>query len=321
VPKGFLGYLSLYPTGQSRPLVSTLNSWNGRTVANAAIVPAGLNGAVTVFAANETDVVLDINGYFVPPGDPNGLVFYPVGACRIADTRPGTGKSGSYGAPIMAAGTTRSFDVPNAGCGVPSSARAFALSITAQPTGSLGFLTAYPTGQDRPLASTLNSWDGQVVPNAALVSAGTNGAISVYVSNESHVVVDIAGYFAPANQTPAGNLFYPASPCRVADTRESGGILNGQTARNFPVAASGCAITTQAQSYVLNTTAVPVASLAFVTLWPSSLQRPSVSHLNSGNGQVVANMALIPGGQTGTVSAFASDPTHLVLDISGYFAP
>jgi hypothetical protein len=209
----------------------------------------------------------------------------------------------------------------NAGCGVPSTARAYALSITAQPNGSLGFLTAFPTGQDRPLASTLNSWDGQVVPNAAIVSAGTNGAVSVFVSNESHTVVDIAGYFASPTQASGGNLFYPVSPCRVADTRLSGGIIAGQATRGFPVAGSGCPITSLAQSYVLNATAVPNASLSFITLWTSGLARPAVSHLNSGNGQVVANMALVPGGQTGSVSAFASEPTHLVLDISGYFAP
>ncbi len=33
-------------------------------VANAAIVPAGTNGAVNVFVTNSTDVILDINGYF-----------------------------------------------------------------------------------------------------------------------------------------------------------------------------------------------------------------------------------------------------------------
>jgi hypothetical protein len=320
VPRGFLSYLSLYPTGQARPLVSTLNSWNGRTVANAAIVPAGVNGAVTVFTSNATDVVLDINGYFVPPGDPNGLVFYPLSACRIADTRPGSGKNGAYGPPILAAGSTRSYDVINSGCGIPATARAYALNITAQPNGPLGFLTAFPTGQDRPLASTLNSWDGQVVPNAAIIPAGSSGAVSVFVANESHVVVDIAGYFAAPNQG-GGNLFYPASPCRIADTRLSGGVVAGQTFRTFPIAASSCGITNLAQSYVLNATAIPNASLAFATLWTSGLSRPAVSHLNSGNGQVVANMVLAPGGSTGSVSAFVSDPSHLVLDISGYFAP
>jgi hypothetical protein len=35
-------------------------------VANAAIVPAGAEGAISVFVTGRTDVILDINGYFAP---------------------------------------------------------------------------------------------------------------------------------------------------------------------------------------------------------------------------------------------------------------
>ena len=53
--------------------------------------------------------------------------------------------------------------------------------------------------------------------NAAIVPAGARGAVSVFVSNTTNVVLDIDGYFAPASQTLA---FYPLTPCRVADTRD-----------------------------------------------------------------------------------------------------
>jgi hypothetical protein len=43
-----------------------LNSWEGSVVANAAIVPAGANAAISVFVTQPTHVVLDINGYFAP---------------------------------------------------------------------------------------------------------------------------------------------------------------------------------------------------------------------------------------------------------------
>jgi hypothetical protein len=35
------------------------------------------------------------------------------------------------------------------------------------------------------------------VANAAIVPAGTNGAISIYVTNNTHLILDINGYFAP----------------------------------------------------------------------------------------------------------------------------
>jgi hypothetical protein len=39
--------------------------------------------------------------------------------------------------------------------------------------------------------------DGSVVANAAIVPTGTNGAISVFVTNSTHAILDINGYFAP----------------------------------------------------------------------------------------------------------------------------
>jgi hypothetical protein len=52
VPRGTLGFLTLWPSGLFQPLVATLNSIDGRTRSNAAIVPAGANGAVSVFATD-----------------------------------------------------------------------------------------------------------------------------------------------------------------------------------------------------------------------------------------------------------------------------
>ncbi len=60
-----LGYLSMWPAGQTRPVVSTLNALTGTITANAAIVPAGTSGDILAYASgNNTDLVIDINGYF-----------------------------------------------------------------------------------------------------------------------------------------------------------------------------------------------------------------------------------------------------------------
>lgn len=61
-----LGYVLLYPQGSSQPVVSTLNFTAGVTVANAAIVPLGPTGAITVAAAvSGTDLLIDTNGMFL----------------------------------------------------------------------------------------------------------------------------------------------------------------------------------------------------------------------------------------------------------------
>ena len=66
VPAGALYYLTVWPGGAAQPLVSTLNSFEGRIVANAAIVPAGSDGSINVFVTDRTDLIVDVNGYFVP---------------------------------------------------------------------------------------------------------------------------------------------------------------------------------------------------------------------------------------------------------------
>ena len=194
VPAGYLGYLSTWPTGQSQPLVSTLNSWTGKVVANAALVPAGTNESISVFATDPTDVILDIDGYFAAPGSPNGLSFYPLPPCRVADTR---NPNGLLGGPEMNGPAARTFVIAVSACNVPDlGVAAYSLNVTVVPDGPLSYLTIWPAGSEQPFVSTLNSWDGSVAANAAIVPAGT-GAISVYVTQPTHVILDINGYFAP----------------------------------------------------------------------------------------------------------------------------
>jgi hypothetical protein len=192
VPSGYLGYLTTWPAGQGQPNVSTLNSWRGKVVANAAIVPTGTGGAINAFASDPTHVILDINGHFGATGGAGSLSFYPVTPCRVADTR---GAAGAFGGPMLGGGSTRSFAVPQSACGIPSTAKAYSVNVTVVPSGPLSYLTAWPTGTAQPVVSTLNSWDGAVVANAAIVPAGTNGAISIFVTDATHVILDINGYF------------------------------------------------------------------------------------------------------------------------------
>ena len=77
------GDLRVFPAGAGVPLVSTLN-YNANTpnIANAAVVPLGTGGAITVQAdATPIDLIIDVNGYY----DDNGV---------ITGLNPGTGMTG-----------------------------------------------------------------------------------------------------------------------------------------------------------------------------------------------------------------------------------
>ena len=313
VPHGVLGFLTLWPTGEDRPGISTMNSLDGRIKANAAIVSAGFNGAISVFASGTTDVVLDIDGYFVPAPDPSALVFYPLEPCRVADTRRA---NGPLGGPYLHGAEPREFPILSAGsCDITASAKAYSFNFTAVPRGpALWVLSTWPAGQPQPATSTLNAPTGTITANAVIVPAGSGGGIEVWAGNDTDLVIDINGYFAPG---PGGLSLYPSAPCRALDTRKTIGTFSGPLVAN--IASSPC-VPWGAWAFVLNATAVPNGSLGFLTLWQDGQPRPSTSTLNALDGMITSNLAIVSTAN-GAVDAYASGSTALVLDISSYFAP
>jgi hypothetical protein len=292
-----------------------LNSIDGRIKANAAIVPAGSGGAISVFATDDTDLILDIDGYFVPASNASALAFYPLAPCRLVDTRSNLLTSGA-----LSAGSSRTLPLGSSSCNIPTTAQAYSLNFTVVPQATLGYLSAWPTGQSQPLVSTLNDLTGTIVANAAIVPAGTAGSIDVYATDTTDLVVDINGYYAPAG---AGGLsLYNLPPCRVLDTRNPPGSPPFTGSLDVNVIGSGCGGTVGAQAYVFNATVVPSGGLGYLTLWPQGAAQPTVSTLNAVDGAITSNMAIVPTNTT-EISAYASGPmpTHLILDISGYFAP
>ena len=306
VPHQHLGYLTVWPTGETQPNVSTMNSVDGRVKANAAIVPAGLGGSVSVYASDTTDVILDINGYFAS-ANAMALAYYPLNSCRVVDTR---GPNGPY----LTGGQERDFPILGA-CDIPSTAQAYALNVTALPHHHLGYLTVWPEGQQQPLVSTLNAPTGATTANAALVTAGTDGEIAVYPSDDTDLLIDVNGYFAPLG--PGGMSLYTVLPCRALDTRQGRGAFSGITL--VDMVDSGCNVN-EAEAYVLNATVVPRGPLGYLTIWPTTEFMPPTSTLNAADGVVTSNLAIVPN-IDGWLDVFASNPTNLIIDAFGYFAP
>jgi hypothetical protein len=259
---------------------------------------------------------MDIDGYFTT--DPTALEFYPVTPCRVVDTR---NASGTFGGPSLTGNTSRTFPLPTGPCNLPGTAQAYSLNLAVVPQVPLGFLTAWPTGQTQPGTANLSSTTGTVTASAAIVPAGTSGSIDVYASNSTDLIIDVNGYFAPAGT--GGLSLYNLTPCRVLDTRQLSDMqatqpFSGELDEN--IQASACGVPTGAQAYVLNATVVPSTSLGYLTLWPQGTAQPLVATLSALDATVTSNLTIVPT-TNGSISTYASNPTQLVLDIFGYFAP
>jgi hypothetical protein len=279
------------------------------------------------FAGNYDGFLLGVQYQGVQP---IALAFFTLTPCRIADTRVGSGFTGAFGPPFLAADTIRNIPIPMSSCSVPATALAYSLNFGALPHAPLGFLTTWPAGSPLPETATLGSPSGQEVSNAALVPAGTNGAISLYANAATDVIIDINGYFAPPI-APLALAFYAITPCRVVDTRSVGGsdltgpfgppFLAADTIRSLPMPASACNLPDTAQAYSLNIGVLPHAPLGFLTVWPAGSPLPQVGTLGSPSGSPVSNAALVPAGANGAISIYANADTDVIIDADGYFAP
>jgi hypothetical protein len=329
VPHGPLGYLSVWPAGELQPVVSTLNSPDGRVKANAAIVTGGTNGQVSVYVSNTADVVLDVSGYFIAEvAVPSTNTFFPITPCRVVDTRVSNPTTPALGAPSLVAGQQRSFQFTLSSCNVQTPVYvggAYSINVTVIPKdGPVGYVTVWGTSAsepDTPVTSTINDTKGTVVANAAIVTVnpGTGGGVSVFASDEADVVIDVNGYFAFSQLVTGGLSLYTLPPCRILDTRQSTQAFQGE--RTVPVTTgNNCSVSDTAKAYVMNATVLPSETLGYLTLWENGAVQPVVSTLNAVDGDITSNMAVV-GTTNGSIDAFASQSTQLLLDISGYFAP
>lgn len=180
------GYATVFPTGAVRPTASTLNYPASATIAALTVSRLGPWGEVDIYVQSSVDVVVDVAGWY-----PATASYTPMTPLRVADSRFGTGIS--FG--TVEAG--RSVDVPLTGVGgIPTAGlTAVEINITATQQKGAGFITAYPAGQARPTASTLNVTRGVDVANSATLRVGAGGAVTVYTSTDTQIIVDVVGYF------------------------------------------------------------------------------------------------------------------------------
>ncbi len=121
----------------------------------------------------------------------------PVVPARLLETRSGpsnvTVDHQFEGDGRVAAGGVVELTVADRG-GVPADASAVLLNVTAVGPDAAGFVTVWPCGVVRPLASNVNYVAGQVVPNAVLAKVGVGGKVCVFSRAGTDLVVDVNGY-------------------------------------------------------------------------------------------------------------------------------
>jgi RHS repeat-associated protein len=334
------GFITLFPNGQPRPSVSNLNYTSGQTVPNAFTVSLGADGMFRTFSSATTHFIVDVTGYFAPPGA-GGLYYHPLPRpIRLFDTRApiqGFAACEYLDQPLVAdAELVKQARITCDGITIPADATAIVGNATVTGATGNGFITLFPDGQPRPPVSNLNYTTGQTVPNAFTVGLGSNGQFRTYASAGTHFIVDITGYYSPSpsDANGAGLLYNPLpQPIRLFDTRapiqgfaaceylDQPLVADAELVKQARITCDGITIPADATAIVGNATVTGATGNGFITLFPDGQPRPPVSNLNYTTGQTVPNAFTVGLGSNGQFRTYASAGTHFIVDLTGYFAP
>lgn len=308
------GYLTVFPCDQNRPKASNLNFVLGETVPNLVNVKLSITRTVCFYAQVATHLIVDLAGTFEADG---GAGAHPVTPERLLDTRAAIGVD-SFGK--LEGSSVLVLQIAGRG-GVPDTgASAVTLNVTVTDPEGAGYLTVYPCDQQRPTASNLNYLTGQTVPNLVAVRLSATGTVCIFVQRTTHVIADIAAWFAVEENDGYREL----APERVLDTREPIGVAApGRLAAGeviaLRVAGRGGVASTGATAVTMNVTVTEPDADGFVTVYPCDAERPTVSNLNYIAGETVPNLVTVQLAADGTVCLFAQRSMHLIADVAGYF--
>lgn len=175
------------------PTTSASNWAKGQTVANLVTVRVLGNQAWLYNGGTApVDFVADIVGYYAQWGDATqGAYYVPASPARILDTRTGVGAAGHIAK--IAPGGTITLPVPTSVAGTVAAT----LNITATNATSTGYLTLYPHGKSKPLASSINYAAGATVANASIMPLGSGNSIDIYNGGKTaiDVIIDLSGTY------------------------------------------------------------------------------------------------------------------------------
>ena len=289
------GYVVAYPCGQQTD-GSTVNFSANETVANFTMV--GLSGG-GVCVISSVDVALIVDSFGWSNGTGQLAVQQPT---RLLDTRD----PARWGVGTLASGDTVRLRVAGEG-GVPNTADAALITVTAANPMGDGFVTVWPCDQAFPTASTINTFPNALRSNLSFVklSVVSGEACLKYVSSNASptdVIVDAVGWFGgtAARAAPTATSCGISSPAFCATFDNAAGT-GGRTGELDPVlwGVSRVGNTNPGQyvNDIANTSITGCGSSAFA---------PSPNDVRICGGQMYE--AVNDGGGVGNLNAYPKQP-------------
>ncbi len=327
------GYFTLYPSDITKPNSANSNYDANQILNSLFTVRLGASdGAFKIFVSTDTDVVVDVTGYYAPPSA-TGLYFHPLPKpLRLLDTRAGASACFTPGAALQ--GNTDVSQIGTTTCDgvlIPAGALALTGNATTVSPQANGFLTLYPSNAARPLIASANFQPGVNLNSPFMVGLSPSGQFNIYVASTTDLVIDVTGYYSTQMNDSNGQgllLKVLTGPTRLLDTRigQTGCFtpnaqMTGGTAYLQAATGACTGIPATAQAVVGNATTLNAVANGYLTFWPSGANQPFIATSNYRTG-ITFNRHFTTGlGADGAFKRFALSTTDLMIDLCGYFAP
>ncbi len=317
------GFVTVYPDGTSRPGTSNLNFTARQTVSNLITVPVGADGKVDFFnSSSSTDLVADVQGYYAERGYVLGLsTLVGTAPTQLLDTRTGLGGHNYQGDDLKLRVTGIA--------GVPADATAVILNVTAVDPNSTGFVTVYPYGNARPVASNLNFAAGRTTANMVVVPVGAGGTISLGNGTKRYnLVAELLGYYTSMDDntpTPSSQVrpLFTIAPTRFLDTRYATGAPKAKLGAGgvLKLKVAGVhGLPQHVTAVLVNLTAAGPTAAGYLTAYADGSPRPATSTLDFAQGQTVPNLTLVRVGGDGCIDIYNNaGRTDVFADVQGYY--
>lgn len=243
--------------------------------------------------------------------------------------------------PIVGEGGLPAF-VDDDSDGFDDNVLAVVVNITVISPNHSGYLRAFGTGTTQGETSVVNFSGGQRVPNSAIIRPGQNGAISLRLITpdgvgDSHVAVDVSGWYSTSEWDENGARTVAIDPARIYDSRDAqfgaapvgaGGQVDITMRGAKRMGTSSVVVPDDPDvvGVIVNITGVnklPGSKPTYVSILPAKVSNASevtTSNLNLDTGGFRANLAIVPlatGDDDLTLFNFDGQ-IHLIVDVVGY---
>lgn len=309
-------------SGDASTLVMIYNSGVGGNTSNTGLLAVADDGSIQVKTDTaQSTVTMDVTGYYTSTKNGAGagglVAMSPV---RALDTRDGTGVAS---AGVLPAGSRRTLQVTGKN-GIPAGAAAVAVNIIViNREAKAGWVRPTPNGEDGSTGVlNYNSNKGLTTAMNAQVALGDDGKFYIDTASGGgniDLVVDIQGYFLPAN--PGGG-FTPLQG-RLIDTRNSGSIAAGGS---FTVQVGGKAgaptVEGGLSAAAVTFTAINDSSTGTnAKMWADGTAEPASSAINSAASSKVTNTVVTAVGANGKIRIknTGSAAMNYLVDLQGAY--